>query len=181
MLYNKDIMTNQLFKHCKECTNIFYKKTTRSLKSWNEVALFCTTQCKNTWCSKNQKAEKSPAWKSIVTYSAVHKWINFNYGKADRCDNKISFFLGFKCSEKFTKYHWARLHNRPLERNRNSFVMLCVSCHNKYDHDQMSHKRAADSARGWHHSEEAKKRIGMAAILRKSGFRKGNIPWNKEL
>lgn len=58
--------------------------------------------------------------------------------------------------------------------------MLCISCHAKYDHDEESHKIQGKASRDWKHSEEAKKKIGLASILRKSGFKKDNIPWNKK-
>jgi hypothetical protein len=60
------------------------------------------------------------------TYGTVHLWINQNFGKADRCENKL-------CKNKSKKYHWAKLKDKVYEFKRENFIMLCASCHYYYD------------------------------------------------
>lgn len=59
-------------------------------------------------------------------YDNVHNWIKSRYGKADMCQNIL-------CNNKSKKYHWALKEGCSYEKNVNSFIKLCVSCHKKYD------------------------------------------------
>jgi hypothetical protein len=91
----------------------------------------------------------NPNWKGIKAgYSAYHKWLQSNYGKADKCQSKL---LELFCSNKSKKYHWAKLTNKKYEHKRENFIMLCASCHKRYD----------------------------GTLPNKGNFKKGHIPWHK--
>lgn len=71
--------------------------------------------------------DKNPYWKGDdVGYAGLHTWLNITYGKADRCENK-------KCLKISQTFHLAKLRGKNYERKRENFIMLCVSCHNRYD------------------------------------------------
>lgn len=56
------------------------------------------------------------------SYSAVHNWLRYNFGKADRCD-----FCGSN-----RNIDWAnKSHN--YTRELNDWIKLCKKCHWKYD------------------------------------------------
>jgi hypothetical protein len=73
--------------------------------------------------------------------TAIHKWLNHYYGKANRCENK-------ECKNKSNYFEWSLIKGRKYLRKRKNFKMLCRSCHTKYD---MTRKR--------------KKKIGQASII----------------
>jgi len=59
------------------------------------------------------------------TYNAVHKWLAYQYGSADKCE---------QCNtKKAKKYEWALLRGKEYEKKRNNFWQLCTSCHVVYD------------------------------------------------
>jgi len=77
---------------------------------------------------------KNPTWKGEeASYSAKHKWLKFNYGKADYCENRKEPFLSFKCSKKSKNYQWAKVHGKQHDHKRENYRKLCISCHKKYD------------------------------------------------
>lgn len=59
-------------------------------------------------------------------YSAVHKWLTKHYGKANKCE------AGF-CSGISKTYQWAKLIDCEYEHKRENFMMMCASCHRRYD------------------------------------------------
>jgi RecJ-like exonuclease len=59
-------------------------------------------------------------------YARIHYWIRKNYGKANKCESK-------NCTGITKDYGWALLKGKEYERNRDNFMMLCKSCHTKYD------------------------------------------------
>lgn len=61
-------------------------------------------------------------------YSKVHYWLRKNFGPANKCEN-------INCSNiSKTKFQWACLHEKKYKKKRDSFIMLCVPCHEAYDH-----------------------------------------------
>lgn len=77
--------------------------------------------------SLSKSNEKHWSWKGDkASYSAVHKWLVKNYGPASKCENKT-------CLKKSQKFQYALKHNCNYIHNRNSFGMLCISCHKYYD------------------------------------------------
>lgn len=81
----------------------------------------------NTW-AKNppiMKGETNPSWKGeSVSYPGLHIWVKNNYGSPDHCEH---------CGEtKEQRYEWANL-SRTYTRDKDDWMMLCVSCHRKRD------------------------------------------------
>lgn len=77
-------------------------------------------------------------------YDRVHSWIKSNYGNADRCESS-------DCNGKSNSYHWAKLHSASYDYNINYFVMLCQSCHKKYDMTDKTRLKMSVSKRGENH------------------------------
>jgi len=59
-------------------------------------------------------------------YSKIHKWLAYNFGKADKCENP-------ECLGKSLRYEWALKKGLVYEKNRDNFWMLCRKCHARYD------------------------------------------------
>lgn len=59
-------------------------------------------------------------------YNLIHNWLKQNYGKANKCEN-------IDCENKSKTYDWCLITDKNYEFNRNNFLMLCRSCHMKYD------------------------------------------------
>lgn len=84
------------------------------------------------------KEERHPKWKGDkVGYDGLHSWIQRNYGKAKKCENREKQFLPFACNRKSINFDWA---NKSLEyrRNMNDWVELCHSCHLKADKNKIT-------------------------------------------
>ena len=88
--------------------------------------------------------------KKIVGKSAVHYWMNVNFGKPKKCDN-----CGTTDENKV--YEWANKDHK-YRRKRGDFKRLCRSCHRKYD------GIIPPSRKGKHHSKEAKLKIRKFAL-----------------
>lgn len=63
---------------------------------------------------------------SKAEYARIHYWLKVNYGVPTMCSGK-------ECSGKSKYYTWALIHDKKYEKKRENFVMLCKSCHSKYD------------------------------------------------
>lgn len=59
-------------------------------------------------------------------YQAIHKWLTAHYGKANKCENE-------DCKGVSLKFHWAKKQGCKYDYKRENFLMLCISCHRKYD------------------------------------------------
>ncbi len=69
-------------------------------------------------------------WLSDVKgYGTVHVWLVYHFGNASKCENQDCTSVSPKI------YEWALIKGFKYEKNRNSFIMLCPSCHRKYDSD----------------------------------------------
>lgn len=75
----------------------------------------------------------------IPPYRTLHYWLEFNFGKADRCENKDCIYPRNSrrgiLMIKPGGYDWAKLRDKEYERKRENFTRLCKSCHLLYDHD----------------------------------------------
>lgn len=84
------------------------------------------------------KGSNNAIWKGDnAGYNAIHIWLKSNFGKADKCENRLCtyprmnrFGILLKKPKMFT---WALLHGKKYSHERKNFVKLCVSCHKKYD------------------------------------------------
>lgn len=57
---------------------------------------------------------------------AIHRWLNKNFGKPYKCESK-------NCKNKSKVFDLALKKGKKYERKRENFLMLCRSCHKKYD------------------------------------------------
>jgi len=60
-------------------------------------------------------------------YSSIHIWLKYHYGKASECENKDCEYKNPK------RYEWALIKGKKYEKKIENYVMLCPSCHRKYD------------------------------------------------
>lgn len=67
-------------------------------------------------------------------YSAIHAWLIRRYGNADRCEYP-------QCNGLSKVFHWAKRRGFLYEHKRENFIMLCVSCHSRYDWDDEKRQR----------------------------------------
>ena len=88
-------------------------------------------------------------------YYSVHNKLVYRYGKANKCQGK-------NCTKKSKTFDWALLKGKKYIVKIDNFIMLCRSCHVKYD---MTNER------------RHKNRINM--IGNKRGFKTGHVPWLK--
>lgn len=66
-------------------------------------------------------------WKGdAASYSAVHKWLVNNFGKANRCEN-------INCPQRPSRRFEYALIGAAYTHNKNCFKMLCIPCHRSYD------------------------------------------------
>lgn len=83
------------------------------------------------------------------TVSAIHRWLNYHYGRADHCEN-------ITCEGKGKKFDWALIKGKDYKRLRSVFKQLCRSCHVKYDYTEERRKKTSElSTKMW----EKKKRL----------------------
>ena len=68
-----------------------------------------------------------------VGYYGSHSWIQRNYGRARKCENKENELFKFLCSEKSKRFDWAFINKKGYERDKKLYIQLCHSCHLKYD------------------------------------------------
>lgn len=57
-------------------------------------------------------------------YMNIHGWLRRNYGPANRCEG---------CGGINLNYQYALIDGKEYDYDVNNFIMLCVSCHRKYD------------------------------------------------
>ena len=73
------------------------------------------------------RGKDAPNWKGRkASKSAVHKWLDSNYGKPKTCEMK-------RCMGTSIWFDWSLIHGRKYTHNRNNFRRLCRRCHQLYD------------------------------------------------
>lgn len=66
-------------------------------------------------------------WKGgNASYSAFHTWLKINFGKANKCE-------GDDCRQNSNKFDYALIHGKEHDHKRENYIMLCRSCHVRYD------------------------------------------------
>lgn len=63
-------------------------------------------------------------------YVAVHMWVSKYWGKATHCENEVCVFESPK------RFEWANISKR-YQRIREDWLMLCPSCHRRYDNGSL--------------------------------------------
>ena len=72
----------------------------------------------------NYPQERNSNWKAkSKNYSTIHSWLLVNF-KKEKCE---------RCKTVDKKLDWALLKGRKYLRKRENFIILCRSCHLKYD------------------------------------------------
>ena len=75
-------------------------------------------------------------------YYKTHSWLKYWYGRADKCEND-------KCDYKNPKrYEWALIKGKAHEKKRENYIMLCPSCHRKYDYTEEHRKNISKARKG---------------------------------
>ena len=76
--------------------------------------------------------ESHPNWKGDnVGETAIHDWLKKKLGKANCCQN-------IDCPCKSKTFDWANTRNHKYRRVKTDFIMLCRSCHFKFDRGTIS-------------------------------------------
>ncbi len=80
---------------------------------------------------KNFYGKNHFAWRDDKAgYEAKHNWVKRWFGKADRCE---AILIGLECRKISAVFQWANISKKYL-RVREDWIMLCVSCHKRYDY-----------------------------------------------
>lgn len=74
--------------------------------------------------------EKHWAWKgSEASYKAFHQWLRRNFGNPYKCEFESSNMKHLNPK----RYEYALLKGHQHGHDRSRYIMLCPSCHRKYD------------------------------------------------
>ena len=87
-------------------------------------------------------------------YQNIHNWLRRIFGKANKCE-------GVKCQGTSNKFAWALRENCEYKRDRNSFMMLCNSCHSKLDLTEEGRRRMSLSHKNKPRSKETRTKIAQ--------------------
>jgi hypothetical protein len=74
-------------------------------------------------------------------YTSVHQWLYYHYGQADKCQNP-------SCPKISKVFTWAKKRKAKYEKKRGNFLMLCRSCHAKYDCTDETRRKMARIRKG---------------------------------
>jgi len=64
-------------------------------------------------------------------YWSVHSWLRKTFGKANKCESA-------ECKGTSKNFEWALIKGKEYHKVRENYMMLCISCHRKYDLDKDS-------------------------------------------
>jgi hypothetical protein len=80
-----------------------------------------------------KKGKQSNPWKGEnASYSAIHKWLRVNYGKATVC---------VMCGKAEGRLHWANK-DHSYRRTIDDYMPLCPPCHKEHDSKLMNNQYA---------------------------------------
>jgi hypothetical protein len=85
-------------------------------------------------------------------YNVIHSWLSKKYGKANKCENEL-------CDNKSLNYQWALKKGFQYKKDRECFIMLCISCHKKYDWKEEYSERLRNRIV----SDETKEKLRLAS------------------
>lgn len=98
-----------------------------------------------------QLGEKGNNWKNKVTYSGVHSFLRKNKNKID-CE---------KCgSVRFLEY--ALKKGKTHQKKTENYIILCSSCHKKYDYTKKRKAKLSESLKKVVHTKEWVEKISKA-------------------
>lgn len=112
---------------------------------------------------KNEEVLQKVEQKKL--YHSVHSWLRYRYGKASRCESAACVFKTPR------RYEYALLKEKSMDKKRENFIMLCPSCHRKYDVTESANRNRSAAAKrrvvdGTHH---LLKRVTPVAKYNKDG------------
>ena len=81
-------------------------------------------------------------------YSAIHSWLKYYHGKANRCEHVET------CTKKSLVFEWAKIREKEYDFNRDNFIQLCRSCHVRYDLTPEGREKLRKAMEGWRPSPE---------------------------
>lgn len=105
------------------------------------------------------KKEKHGQWKGDKAgYQSIHIWIRSNYGRANMCES-------LACNHKSVNFEWALIKGKTYIHNRKNFMMLCRSCHHKYDMNQ----EIIDKIKK-HHGNQYHRKLKTSGLIKKGKY-----------
>jgi hypothetical protein len=102
-----------------------------------------------------------------VEYDAIHYWLKQNFGRANKCEN-------LNCSSGGTRFEWALKAGCQYAKKRESFLMLCHSCHKKMDMTDGLRKKL----RIYNIARQPKNKTGYRGVLASNGYFYARIKLN---
>lgn len=73
-------------------------------------------------------------------YRNLHHWLDRNFEKPDKCE-------GQNCTGLSDRLDWALKKGFAYEKKRENYLVLCKSCHTRYDFSEETRKKQAENAR----------------------------------
>lgn len=117
---------------CKSC-----KKTTPKYTNYqyNRPHIFCGNKCRINYFKLNPLVgSRVGTWKGDKAgYTSKHEWVYKHFGKATWCWNP-------GCNNINYDFEWANV-NHKYKRDITDWIMLCQSCHSKFDKSYINRKR----------------------------------------
>lgn len=83
---------------------------------------FCSQTCRIAWLNSLPKDHLRRPRKEVVTYQALHAWVNSNFGRTGRCE-----LCG---QERYTNF---ASKGHTYTRKRADWIEVCVPCHREID------------------------------------------------
>ena len=72
-----------------------------------------------------------------IKYGGIHSWLVRMFGKANKCENLLCVYprknKGGNIVKMAKRFEYALMVGKKYERKRENYIMLCPSCHRKYD------------------------------------------------
>lgn len=142
-------------RKCEQCKKSFiYKICISNMQSG--FGKFCYSKCYGFFQRNKPKlyriGEKYGYW-------AVHNWLKYNFGKADKCEME-------SCKKISKNFEWAKKIGKEYIKDRNNFLKLCRSCHRKYDYTVEKRKIISDFMKTRKISKNTRKKMSISQRLR---------------
>lgn len=105
------------------------------------------------------------------SYSSVHKWLSKNFLKSRCAHCRSKLFLEWALKKKSVHAH-----------RRSHYLILCSSCHKKYDYTSDRKKKLSSSLKKVVHTKEWNKKISHSLIGKKmsDSTKKKLSEWHKK-
>ncbi len=98
-------------------------------------------------------------------YDRVHAWLRKQFAKAYACHGK-------HCNGLSKSYHYALKHGYVHDYKRGNYIMLCQSCHKKYDMTEDTRIKMSNAKKGEKHSRSKLTQQQVDKIRTRYEFRK---------